>query len=128
MKVKDIKTDKKITKNTEIPSDNEAKDNVDKKANIENKIEIIDIDDKKIKESVDKEEENEKKSSKEKKTDNDSKNKPSKKKKVVKYIERVLVFVAVTFVILLAGIYSVMWICVNGPCCVAGDLHICLAD
>lgn len=41
-----------------------------------------------------------------------------------KFIKRFFIFIGVTFVILLAGAYSVIWICINGPSWVAGDLFV----
>lgn len=45
-------------------------------------------------------------------------------KRFFRYLRRFFIFVGVTLVILLAGAYSVMWICVNGPSPLAKDLFV----
>lgn len=39
-------------------------------------------------------------------------------------VKRVLIFISVTVALLVAGLYAIMWICVNGPSWVAGDLFV----
>ena len=45
-------------------------------------------------------------------------------KRFLKYLRRFLIFVGITLVILLIGVYSVMWILVNGPSPLAKDLFV----
>lgn len=45
-------------------------------------------------------------------------------KKLLTGLKRVMIFVVITVVLLFAGAYSVMWICVNGPSSLARDLFV----
>ncbi len=45
-------------------------------------------------------------------------------KRFLKYLRRFFIFLGVTLVILLAGAYFVMWLCVNGPSPLAKDLFV----
>ncbi len=45
-------------------------------------------------------------------------------KKFLKYLKRVGIVIGVTLVMLVIGLYAIMWICVNGPSPLAGDLFV----
>ncbi len=45
-------------------------------------------------------------------------------KKFKKYLGRFFIVLGITLVMLVIGLYSIMWICVNGPSPLAGDLFV----
>ncbi len=45
-------------------------------------------------------------------------------KKFTKYLGRFFIVLGITLVMLVIGLYSIMWICVNGPSPLAGDLFV----